>query len=142
MKAQLKAWLTARYGTDDPEKLNPFEIYLCFAAGKDRKRLFCQTLKGKMPGKNKERSMTRVITTHVTLASWKARRGKCHGIAKVSSPAYMVYSASTLKHMPLCSYPHHKGLNRSDMFGPIVLQPYSEIPQMKKADKIEYLGNR
>ena len=126
-KYYMKGCLSARYGTDEPEKLHLHDICLCFSTGKDRKRLFTAPLKGKMTGKSKERTLTRVITTHASHESFKARRKHAHGTAKLSSSCYLTFSAATLKYLPPADYPHHGGFNRSDMFGPITLPKISDI---------------
>ena len=142
-KKYLKSIRTARGGLDESTPLKKGDLYICFNAAKDRKRIFSKPLHcdGKV-GKDPERTLTQSVLVYMTEDSWRARRGRHSGRAKITQSAYITAAASTLKDIPKREFATYAGSTKSDVCGPIVLTPKQDLPMLNHKDKLAYHGKR
>ena len=128
----MRALLAARYGTDEPTALQKGEFWMCIDGGKDRKRHFVKVLKHpKMQkGRERKRLIHRKTMLHVTERSWRARRSRQHGSAKLSQNIHLVASYPTFAAVPHVQFKTITGSTRCDVIGPVDLPPRSSIPTM------------
>ena len=141
-KAWHRAVLEARTGKDEPAHLQLGDIFVCIDGGKDRKRVFTRPLLGTKKGKDINRTFIRSIVLHATEASHKTRRERMQGHTKLTQGIQMAMNHGTLKTINACEYPHHKGSNKCDVFGPVDLDAFASLPTLTPADKKLYLGKR
>ena len=120
------------------------DIYLCFNGAKDRKRIFCKPLASPQAqgGKDPKRTVTQTVLIHMTEESWRERRGRHLGRSKLTQQAYVCASSATLKDIPKVNFATYNGSTKSDVVGPVALDPSSALPTLSHEDKIAYLGNR
>ena len=55
---------------------------------------------------------------------------------------YLVATSETLRDIPSRSFAQNIGSTKSDVVGPVVLDPIEDIPHVSKEDNIKYLGPR
>ena len=141
LKTWARAILLARCGSDEPAHLKHGDVFVCISP-KDRRREFNKSLLCKKTGKDKDRTFTRQVTMHVSEKSFKERKGRMQGHAKLTQNIYIAMNQTTLRSIPACEYPHHGGSNRVDIFGPVHVDPYERVPAMTRTDKLAFLGKR
>jgi hypothetical protein len=141
----LRGVIAARHGLDQPEKLNHGEFYVCVNGGRDRRRFFLNSIKNpnmKPKGRDKDRMITRVVTAHMTEQSWRARKRKPRGQAKLTQQLYMAGNASTFANLRHASFVKISGSTRSDVCGPIALDAIEDLPTLPAADMKDFFGKR
>ncbi len=136
--------MTARQGTEEPEQLTYGDIYTCINGGKDRKRVFSKPLKNPnmKKGHDRNRTLTRNMMVHVTESSWRARRKRTNGHAKLTQTIYFLGNAATFANIPHRPFTTITGSTRSDVCGPINLDSLIDLPTMPAARKKDYYGKR
>ena len=92
--------------------------------------------------KDPHRTFKRSVMIYVQESSWRERRGRPQGHAKTRQEVYLAMAAVTLQSIGAQPLTVHNGGTKSDVVGPVVLDPLSRIPKLKLADKIEYYGKR
>ena len=92
--------------------------------------------------KDPHRTFKRSVMLYVQESSWRERRGRPQGHAKTRQEVYLAMAAVTLQSIGAQPLTVHNGGTKSDVVGPVVLDPLSRIPKLKLADKIEYYGKR
>lgn len=143
-KKYMKSIRTAREGPDcDNTPLKKGDLYICFNAAKDRKRLFSKPLHcSDKVGKDPARTLTQSVLVHMTEDSWRARRGRHSGRSKLTQHAYICATASTLRAIPKCEFATHAGSTKSDVCGPVILDAKQDLPMLSHSDKVAYHGKR
>ena len=103
------------------------DIYLCFNGTKDRKRIFCKPLASpqRQGGKGPKRIVTQSVLIHMTEESWRERRGRHAGRSKLTQQVYKCASSATLKDIPKVNFATYNGSTKSDVVGPVALDPSS-----------------
>eukprot|EP00973_Karenia_brevis_P077956 10829982-Karenia_brevis.AAC.1 len=139
----VRALLKARQGTDEPAKLTVGDIYTCFDGGKDRKRLFVKPLKNPnmKSGRDRNRTFMRTLLMHVSEASWRARRQRFKGNAKLTQQVYMVGNIATFNSIKHVKFSEMSGSTKSDVCG-TELEPLEDIPKIKASKVKDYYGKR
>ena len=74
--------------------------------------------------------------------SWRARRSHPHGLADLRQNIHLSMNHKTMMDIPAKPWDVHGGSTRSNVMGPVCLDPLDEIPMMSVADKIQYWGTR
>ena len=92
--------------------------------------------------KDPHRTFKRSVMLYVQESSWRERRGRPQGHAKTRQEVYLAMAAVTLQSIGAQPLTVHNGGTKSDVVGPVVLDPLSRIPKLKLVDKIEYYGKR
>ena len=141
----LRGVIAARHGLEQPEKLNHGEFYVCVNGGRDRKRFFLNAVKNpnmKHRGMDKDRTVTRIVTAHMTEQSWRARKRKPRGQAKLTQQIYMSGNASTFTNLRHASFVKIAGSTRSDVCGPITLDAPEDLPTLPAAAMKDFFGKR
>ena len=143
----LRALIAARHGVENPDVLNHGELYLCVSGGKDRKRLFLKPIKNpamtaRKGKKDKSRLICRSSVLHISEKSWRARRKRARGQAKLTQALHLVATSQTFAKVPHVEFSTVGGSTGSDVVGPIDLDPLVDLPTMKPSLKKEYYGKR
>lgn len=148
MDLPLRSLLAARQGTDEPDQLQYGDFYCCFAAGKDRRRIFMKPLRNSnmRKGRDRHRTVQKTIMCHVTETSWRNRRASARGHkghAKLTQSIYLAGNAASFANIRHTNFDCGiTGSTRSDVFGPITLDNMADMPKMSVADKRDYYGKR
>ena len=144
MSLPLRAIVAARHGTQEPTQLNHGEFYVCINGGKDRKRQWTKTLinKNMKSGRDKNRTFTRNVMMHFTEKSWRSRKTKVRGQCKLTQQVYMTQNACTYSGLRHKDFMTITGSTRSDVMGPIDLDPMVDLPTMPVTDRKEFYGKR
>ena len=79
---------------------------------------------------------------HMTEESWRKRRGRHAGRSKLTPQVYIRASSATLKDIPKANFATFNGSTKSDVVGPVALDPSSALPTLSHKDNIAYLGKR
>ena len=139
----LRAIRDARGAESETDPLNYGDLYLCFNGTKDRKRIFKKPLASSaVGGKDPSRTVLQTVLLHMTEESWRERRGRHLGRSKLTQHAYICATSKTLKDTPRVSFATINGSTKSDVAGPVSLDPTSALPRLSHADRIAYLGKR
>ena len=138
----LRAIRDARGATAEDDPLNYGDIFLCFNGAKDRKRIFSKPLASSLSGKDQKRTVVQTVLLHMTEESWRERRGRHLGRSKLTQQAYICATSATLKDVPKANFATYGGSTKSDVVGPVALNPVSALPKLSHEDKIAYLGKR
>jgi hypothetical protein len=141
----LRAVIAARHGTAEPESLHLGDLYTCVSGGRDRKRLFTKPIKNDnmKRGREKNRTVTRTMMLHFTEQSWRLRRKRNRGLAKLTQAVYTVCNSATLANMRHTTFTTITGSNRSDVCGPIELDNAADLPTLPTPAHIkEFYGKR
>lgn len=137
----LKGVIQGRYNVEEtPEQLHLGDIFLCFDAGKDRRRLFMKPLTVKKGAKDPNRNAPFKIMLHCSEDSVRERRGRARGKVKCSQGIHVVTNRSTV--IPARSFKIHNGSTRSDVFGPVAMDKLTTLPTIAKVDKPVWWGKR
>ena len=139
-----RALLAARQGTDTPTELQFGDLWTCITGGKDRKRFFVKPLKNPdmKTGRDRQRTLCRTMTLTLDEPSWRLRHFAKRGTAKLTQHIHIVANASTLAGIPYKQFPTIPGSNRSDVLGPLTLQPLEDMPKMSLDAKKVYYNKR
>ena len=141
----LRAVIAARHGAAEPESLHLGDIYTCVSGGRDRKRLFTKPIKNDnmKGGRDKHRTVTRTMMLHFTEQSWRLRRRRNRGLAKLTQAVYTVCNSATLANMRHTTFTSITGSNRSDVCGPIELDNAADLPTLPTPAHIkDFYGKR
>ena len=79
---------------------------------------------------------------HITEESWRDRRGAKRGRAKLVQAIYMVASNKTLWSVKHTKFPVHEGSTKSDVMGPVKLDPLETIPHIDPSLVRDFFGKR
>ena len=79
---------------------------------------------------------------HLSEASWRARRARARGHAKLTQAIYIVGCHQTFSTLPYTAFKTIGGSNKSDVMGPVDLDKIEDLPTMALAKKKSYLGKR
>ena len=75
--------------------------------------------------------------------SWRLRRGsKKRGRARLTQGAYICANRLTMRKLRNNTFATHAGSVKSDVVGPITLDPIESIPKIEKRDVVTYYGAR
>ena len=112
--------------------------------GRDRKRLYLKPIKNpKMKrGRDRNRTIVKNITMFVSEASWRARRKRARGNAKLTQQIHLVSSASTFARIQHKVLEGIIGSTRSDVMGPVTLDAPADLPTMPLSEKKVFYGKR
>ena len=140
----LRALLLARQKTDNPEKLEEKVLYVCFSGGKDRERIFKKPLKtsNQKSGRDKDRTTMKRTTLHITEQSWRERFCRPKGDAHLTQMIYFVANHKTFNNIKHTKFPTHEGSTRSNVMGPIKLDPAIDLPVIDASNIKNYFGKR
>ena len=142
----VRAIIASRHGVEDPGQLNFGDFYVMINGGKDRKRQWLKPLKNENiaqhKGKDKNRLVCRTTMVHCSEQSWRNRKKVSRGQAKLTQAMYTVSSASTFSNLRHASFLTITGSTRSDVCGPIDLDPISDLPTLPIEKFKEFFGKR
>ena len=148
MDIPLRAILAARHGTEESSQVKSIQmgdLFTVISGGKDRRRALLKSLKTQMSsrrGFDKSKTYCRTIMLHVSEASWRARRSRSRGHAKLTQAIYIVGCHQTFSSLPFAAFKTIGGSNKSDVMGPVDLDKSEDLPTMSLAKKKAYLGKR
>ena len=60
----------------------------------------------------------------------------------MTQQVYICASSATLKDIPKANFATYNGSTKSDVVGPVALDPSSALPMLSHEDKTAYLGKR
>jgi hypothetical protein len=133
----------ARQGTETPEYLQAGDIYLCIDGGRDRRRQFMKPFKligHDKNRKNRNRTINRTTTMHISESSWRLRRKRHRGQAKLTQQIHMVANSATLANIKHCNFEYITGSTRSNVMGPVSLTPLADVPTLAASKKKDFYG--
>jgi hypothetical protein len=141
----LRAIFAARHGQEEPKQIQQGDLYGVFSGGKDRKRGVLKSLKTQARSKRenlKAKTYCRNIMLHVSESSWRGRKHRARGHCKLTQAVHVVGCHSTFATLPYAAFKTIQGSNKSDVMGPVDLDPIENLPTMPFAKKKVYLGKR
>ena len=97
-------------------------------------------MNGAVRGKDTDRSITHSLTVHVSEQSWRMRRLRVRGRARLTQHIHAVASAKTHRAIRHTTFNHHLGSTRGDSLGSVELDPLEHFPKLPPAEKTLYLG--
>ena len=81
-------------------------------------------------------------TLHKDEASVAARMNKSYRGSRIFLTENWLQFYNGQTHLEVRDRKHYKGTTRSDAMGPIVLPPWSDVPKMSSAGKLQFWGSR
>ena len=141
----MKAVIAARHGVQDPASFHHGEVFVMVDGGKDRKRVLLNPLKNNKQkgGRDRNRVICRRIMFHASETSWRARRRRAHGTARLSQNVYLVASSSTFNAIGYQKFPTIPGSTQCDVAGPIDLDRIEDMVKFpKEITPKAYFGKR
>ena len=140
----IRAVLKARLGTDTPSLMERNVLWVCISGGRDRERLFKSffTPQKDKPPPKADRALCNKLMIHITEESWRERRKRKRGRAKLVQSIYMLGHNRTLSAVKHTKFPVHEGSTKSNVMGPVKLDPLDTIPHIDPSLVRDFFGKR
>ena len=137
LKKLFGALYLARYDSLTPDALPKGDIFCFVDAGKDRKRQFQKVINKTTSTDKAVKNRLRTLVLHASESSMKLNKPK-RRILSLTQQMHMIHSGQT--EFRRKEYKVFMGSNSTDLFGPMEMPKYVDLPKLSQKDKRAWWG--